>query len=98
MSVYEITLVDPTAPGRPAERVLRITAVDQMVFLSIDKYQEGVPTTTLTTEAEIAVSLPGLREALDLLSHDGFREDLRDRDQSGLKANLKGVRLGTVPL
>jgi hypothetical protein len=98
MSVYEITLIDPTDPGRPAERVLRITAVDQMVFLHIDKYEEGVPTTTLTTQEEIAVSLPGLRQALELLTEDGLREDAREKDQRGFKARIGGARQAVVTL
>jgi hypothetical protein len=98
MSVYEITLIDPTGPGRPAERVLRITSVDEMVFLSIDEYDEGNPTITLTKKEEIAVSLPGLREALDLLARDGHREDMRERDQHGPKARIGGYRATVVPL
>lgn len=98
MSVYDITLTDPTEPGRPATYVLHVTAVDQMVFVSICDYDEGNPETKMVAKASIGVSLPALRDALNLLSSDGFREDMRERDQHGPRSRIGGHRVGSVPL
>lgn len=99
MSVYDITLADPTQPERPAERLLRVCAVGDLVFVSIDTCDDGNPTLTLTTQEEITVSLPALRQALQLLSDDGHREGLRGKDERGEPLpDLVGQRQIVVPL
>jgi hypothetical protein len=99
MSVYEITLADPTDPARPAVKVLQLAAVGDLAFVSVCDYDEGNPTTTATTVASMCVSLPALREAINLLSHDRDREANRQRDDRGQPtADIAGNRYVVAPL
>ena len=99
MSVYDITLSDPTEQVAPPTTVLRVTAVDDLAFITIEKYDEEFNKRTLTTVAEMVVSLPALREVVDLLSHDRDREDLRTKDKHGEPgARIGGTRMVVAPL
>ena len=97
MSVFGITLTDPTENVAPPERLLRVTAVEDLVFVSVEKYDETHGTTTTETVAEIAVSLPALLEAVQLLSHDRDREAVRVHDKNGPTARIGGDRLRVAP-
>ncbi len=98
MSIIDITLTDPTESARPAVRVLQVSAVGDLAFIAVCDVDEGNPTTTTTTKAEIAVSLPSLRDAIVLLCHDRDRESLRGRDEHGLLPDLVGQRYVQVPV
>jgi hypothetical protein len=103
VSVYEVTLNDCLHPVAPPETVLRISCVEQTAFVSIATYTENAKSRTIKEIAEIAVSLPALRQALQLLSDDGFREGMRppiaDNTHGEKEAYLRmGPVRGTVPL
>jgi hypothetical protein len=96
--IHEITFADPAEPMSPPETVLRVSAVDDLAFiaiLSLKGDREG----THKIKAEMTVSLPALREALDLLRHDVDRENCRPADgKTTRSAKLDGVRFGMMPL
>lgn len=99
MSVHEINLSDPTDQAHPPEKVLNLSAVGDLAFVSVCTYDDGNPETTTTVEREICVSLPALRQAVQLLSDDGNRERLRPADDRGEKMpDLVGQRWVQVPL
>ena len=99
MSINEISLMNPTDPGRPAENVLTLSTVGDLAFITVSKVDEGNPSTTTTVTAEMVVSLPTLRDALVLLCQDRDRERLRPKDERGeLLADLAGYRYVQVPV
>lgn len=99
MSVHEINLSDPTDKQHPPEKVLNLSAVGDLAFVSVCTYADGNPETVTTVEREITVSLPALRQAVELLSNDGNRERLRPEDARGEKMpDLAGQRWIQVPL
>jgi hypothetical protein len=99
VSVHEINLSDPTDKAMPPERVLNLSAVGDLAFVSICTYGGGNPETKTTVESEMAVSLPALKQAIALLSDDGNRERLRPTDQQGEgMPDLHGQRWIQVPL
>ena len=99
MSVYEIALADPTDPARPAIALLRICAVGDLAFVNICEEDDGNPTSTSKVIASMTVSLPALREAVDLLSHDRDREAMRVKDDRGEpQADIGGNRFVVAPL
>lgn len=99
MSIYEITLQDPTGQVAPPEHILHLASVDDLVFVTIAKYDEGSTKRTHETVADITVSLPALREAIELLSHDRDREAARLVDRSGERtARIGGTRYTVAPL
>lgn len=99
MSVYEVALADPTHLSRPAVELLRISAVGDLAFVAVCKHDEGNPESKDTVVAEMTVSLPALREAVELLSHDRDRESLRPRDQRGEPmSDIAGNRFVVAPL
>ena len=99
MSVYDITLASPTEKYAPPETLLRLTSVDDLAFLSVETYEEVDGVRTFKSVADMTVSLPALREAINLLSHDRDREDCRPVDERGEKgARIAGHRLVVSPL
>jgi hypothetical protein len=98
VSINEITLADPTNPARPAEKVLTLSAVGDLAFVTVSTVDEGNPDTTTTVAAEMTVSLPTLRDALVLLCQDRDRERLRPVDKRGEPMpDLAGQRYIVVP-
>lgn len=97
MSVNEITLADPTNPGRPAEKVLRLSVVGDLAFVNVSTVDEGNPTTTMTVVAEMVVSRQSLRDAMVLLCQDTDRESLRPSDEHGPLPSLAGQRFVVTP-
>ena len=97
--IHEITLVDPTEPVSPPERILRISAVEDLAFIDIGRSEGDGKTETLEIVASMTVSLPALREALDLLRHDVDREHQRPKDgKTTYSARIDGPRFGVMPL
>jgi hypothetical protein len=99
--IHDITLADPLDPVSPPETVLRICAVDDVLWVYIQKHDSDDKTDTFATIAEQAVSLPALREALDLIRHDVDRENQRPQQKPGDNARttmLAGQREGRMPL
>lgn len=98
MSINEISLADPTNPGRPAEETLTLSVVGDLAFVSVCKVDDGNPDTTSTVIAEMIVSLPTLRDAVVLLCQDRDRESLRPRDARGEPMpDLAGNRFVVTP-
>ena len=96
--IYEITLADPAEPMAPPETVLRVSAVEDLAFVAILKLKDDREGTHKIL-AEMTVSLPALREALDLLRHDVDRENCRPKDgPKTYAAKLDGIRFGLMPL
>jgi hypothetical protein len=99
MSIHEINLSNPTDQSYPPDRVLNVSAVGDLAFVNICTYDDGNPETTTTVQQQITVSLPALRQAIELLSDDGNRERLRPSDARGEKMpDLRGQRWIQVPL
>jgi hypothetical protein len=99
MSIDEISLADPTDPARPAEKVLTLSVVGDLAFVSVTSVTDGNPTTTSTVDAEMVVSLPTLRDAVVLLCQDRDRESCRPKDERGnLLPDLAGKRWVQVPV
>jgi hypothetical protein len=97
--IHEITLADPSEPMAPPEKVLRVSAVQDLAFIDILRSEGDGKVETLTTITSMTVSLPALREALDLLRHDVDRENCRPADgKTTRSAKLDGVRFGLMPL
>jgi hypothetical protein len=97
--IHEITLADPVEPMAPPKQVLRVSAVQDLAFIDIVKLGGDGKTETFTTIASMTVSLPALREALDLLRHDVDRENCRPADGKTMRsAKLDGLRFGLLPL
>lgn len=98
-SINEITLADPTDLARPNEQVLTLSVVGDLAFVSITKVDDGNPTSTYTTVAEMVVSLPTLRDAVVLLCQDRDRESCRPRDDRGEPMpDIAGHRSIRVPV
>jgi hypothetical protein len=99
MSVQNVIISDCLERVAPPEQVLRIGAVEDTAFVYIEKYDEDAKGTKTTIIAQIAVSLPALREALQLLRNDTEREDLRAKDKDGsLTTRIGGIRHAVMPL
>ena len=97
--IHEITLADPAEPIAPPEKVLRVSAVEDLAFIDIVRSDGDGKSETFTTLASMTVSLPALREALDLLRHDVDRENQRPRDgKTTRSARIDGQRIGLMPL
>jgi len=97
--IHEVILKDPTKRIEPPEEALRVSAVADLVFLRIEEYAETSDGVTTNILSEFTVSLPALREALDLIRHDVDREELRATDKNGnVEAHLNGVRYSVMPL
>lgn len=99
MSINEISLSDPTDLARPVEKVLNVSAVGDLAFVSVCTRDEGNPDTTTMVTAEMVVSLPTLRDALVLLGQDRDRERLRPVDKRGEPMpDLAGTRYTVTPV
>lgn len=99
MSINEISLSDPTEPGRPSENVLTLSVVGDLAFVQVCKVDEGNPSTTSTVVAEMTVSLPTLRDAVILLCQDRDRESLRPVDDRGEPMpDIGGTRIVVTPV
>ena len=97
--IHEITLADPSEPMAPPEKVLCVSAVEDLAFIDIKTVDGDGKSETFTTVASITVSLPALREALDLLRHDVDREHQRPKDGTNTySARIDGPRFGVMPL
>lgn len=96
--IYEVSLYDPTDKLSPPDRLLRISAVADLAFISIDDYESGNPDCKTHAVAQIAVSLPALRQALQLMRDDIEREAARESDEHGKRPELTGARHSVVPL
>jgi hypothetical protein len=99
--IHDITLADPLDPMSPPETVLRLSAVGDALWVSIQKHDNDAKTDTFTTVAEQCVSLPAIREALDLIRHDIDRENQRPLERPGhneREATIPGDRFGVMPL
>jgi hypothetical protein len=99
--IHDITLADPTDPISPPETVLRLAAVEDVIWVYIQSHDSDGETDTFTTIAEQSVSLPALREALDLIRHDVDRENARPKikhDRNEREARLEGARVSMMPL
>ena len=99
--IQRITLLDCLQPGD--DIALDLTAIDDAVFVRLSYDETGDDkTTTVRHTREITVSLPALRQALDLLACDAAREHLRPTDpnlESGEKLpRLGGTRFVSVPV
>lgn len=98
MTVHHVSLNDCLEGTAPPEKLLTIGVVDDTAFVYINRVtSQGDKQETQTVTAEIAVSLASLREALELLSNDRSREDLRGADDAGPKTRLDGQRTVIVP-
>ncbi|WP_042400049.1 hypothetical protein [Streptacidiphilus carbonis] len=101
MAVFQISLADCLDGARPPDQILTLAVVDDTVFVAVEKYTEvDAKESRQKEKAMIAVSLPSLREALELLANDRSREDLRpvDGEHGDMGARLKGPRAGWVKL
>jgi hypothetical protein len=103
MAVHQIMLADCLDGAKPPARVLTVSVVGDTAFLAVEDYADGGGSTTTKEVAQISVSLPSLRDALDLLADDRSREDLRPLDPPGndrgeYAATLAGQRYGWVRL
>jgi hypothetical protein len=99
MSINEISLADPTDPGRPAEKTLELSVVGDLAFVQVVEVDEGNPKTTTTVVAEMCVSLPTLRDAVILLCQDRDREGLRPKDERGEPMpDIAGNRFVVTPV
>ncbi len=102
MAVHQIMLADCLDGAKPPARVLTISVIGDTAFLAIEQYAETGNSSTTTKEvADVSVSLPSLREALELLNNDRAREDLRpldppDNERGERSATLAGQRYGWV--
>lgn len=99
--IHDITLADPLDPVSPPERVVRLAAVGDTLWIYFQKHDSDGKTDTFKTVAEQAVSLPALREALDLIRHDVERENARPKmhaDRNDREASISGPRFGVAPL
>lgn len=98
-SIFKITLHDPTGHEFPPAEVLNISSVGDLVFFSIDEYEEDGRKSAYKTKQDICLSLPALREAVEFLSHDRDRESSRPRDEHGeASADIAGHRWKVAPL
>lgn len=97
MTVHHISLNDCLEPSAPPAKVLTVGVIDDTAFVYINAVSQDGEAETQTVTAQIAVSLASLREALELLSNDRSREDLRPSDASGPKTRLDGRRAVIVP-
>lgn len=94
MSVYQISLADCLNPGTsPPSQVLTLAVIDDTVFLQIDKLSGSGDTETHKTKVEITVSLPSLRQALELLADDSAREAARPLDPPDNEHGDRGTRI-----
>jgi len=103
MAIHQIMLADCLDGAKPPARVLTVSVVGDTAFLAVEDYTEGGGSTTTKEVAQISVSLPSLRDALELLGEDRRREDLRPMDPPGngqgdMSATLAGQRYGWVRL
>ena len=99
MTVHQVSLADCLEGVFPPERTLTIGVVDDTAFVYIKTLRQDGKTETQTVVAEIAVSLPSLREALVLLGNDRSREGMRGKTESGAReARIEGQRHTVVPL
>jgi len=97
--IHEITLANPAEPIAPPETVLSVSAVEDLAFIDIKRLEGDGRSETFTTVASMTVSLPALREALDLLRHDVDRENQRPKDgKTTRSAKIDGPRFGVMPL
>lgn len=94
MAVHQIMLADCLDGARPPDRVLTLSVVGDTAFLAIEKYAEGSGTTKTKEIVDISVSMPSLREALELLANDREREDLRPLDPPGNERGELGTTFG----
>jgi hypothetical protein len=92
--IHEISLAECLEPCAPPDRVLRVSALDDVAFVRISEVKQDSHSETHTETAEISVSLPSLLEALALLAADVERENLRplDRDGKSRETRLAGTR------
>lgn len=98
MTVHHVSLNDCLEGTSPPEKVLTLGVVDDTAFVYINSVTgQGDKAEKQTVTAEIAVSLPSLREALALLANDRIREDLRTSDAAGPGTRLTGQRITVVP-
>lgn len=99
--IHDVTLADPSDPVSPPETVVRLAAVDDLLWIYIQKHDSDHKGDHFKTIAEQCVSLPAIREALDLIRHDTERERARpklheDRNERG--ALIDGLRRTDAPL
>jgi hypothetical protein len=99
MTVHHISLNDCLEGAAPPVKLLTLGVVDDTAFVYINAVTgQGDKAETQTVTAEIAVSLPSLREALALLANDRSREDLRPSDDAGRGTRLDGQRASVTPV
>jgi hypothetical protein len=99
--IHDITLADPSDPQSPPETVVRLAAVDDLLWIYIQKHDSDNKGDHFETIAEQCVSLPAIREALELIRHDVERERARPVINEGDNARgalLTGLRKTEVPL
>lgn len=99
--INRISLAECLEKCSPAEKVLDVSVVDDTAFVRICDASEDHQTETRREVASVAVSLPSLIEALNLLALDAERERLRpcDNPETGShEARLAGRRLSVVPV
>lgn len=92
--VHEITLSDPLEKQMPPEKVLVLKSVGDSLFVSIETFDEDNRSTNRTVVADSCVSLPAIREALELMRNGEERERLREPGEP----LLSGPRMGAYPL
>lgn len=99
--IHDITLADPSDPQSPPETVVRLAAVDDLLWIYIQKHDTDGKSDHFETIAEQCVSLPAIREALDLIRHDTERERARPVINEGRNerdALISGLRETRAPL
>lgn len=96
--IHTITLSDPTEDVSPPENVLQVCAVGDLAFISFGKYDETHDSNEITEKRQMTVSLPALKEAVELLSHDRDREAMRGERGTQHEADILGDRFRVAPL
>lgn len=93
--IHRIVLNDCLEPCSPPAKVLTVGALDDTVFVTISKVEQGSRHETCKEIGEISVSLPSLLDALHLLASDQDREHLRPIEANGMdrETRLAGARL-----
>lgn len=99
--INRISLAECLYQVSPPAKVLDVSVVDDTAFVRVCEASETHDSETRREVASVAVSLPSLIEALNLLALDAERERLRPCDNPATgshEARLAGHRLSVVPV
>lgn len=99
--INRISLAECLEQYSPPAKVLDVSVIDDTAFVRICDASETHDTETRREIASVAVSLPSLIEALNLLAVDAGREHLRpceDQQAGTRETRLAGRRLTVVPV